>query len=135
MAQFNVPQFIEVESKIFGPLTFKQFVYIVGGAGILFLLYSFLQSFWLTALLGAPVIALSAGLAFLKIHGKPFIQVFQSAVKHFLGTNLYIWKKPGAAKIKKETAAAKKEESYLPKLTENKLQDLAWSLDVKEKIK
>ena len=26
--QYQVPQFIEVEDKIFGPLTFKQFLYI-----------------------------------------------------------------------------------------------------------
>ncbi|TSC61742.1 MAG: SsrA-binding protein, partial [Parcubacteria group bacterium Athens0416_74] len=31
--QFQVPQFIEVEDKIVGPLTFKQFVFIAGGLG------------------------------------------------------------------------------------------------------
>lgn len=36
--QFQVPQFIEVEDKIFGPLTFKQFVYIAGGVALMYLL-------------------------------------------------------------------------------------------------
>ena len=31
--RFQVPQFIEIESKIFGPLTFKQFIYLAGGGG------------------------------------------------------------------------------------------------------
>ena len=31
--RFEVPQFIEIEDKIFGPLTWKQFIYLAGGAG------------------------------------------------------------------------------------------------------
>ena len=37
--QFKVPQFLEIEDKIFGPFTFKQFVYLAGGAGLCFVLY------------------------------------------------------------------------------------------------
>src|SRR3990172_12458701 len=37
--QFQVPQFIEIEDKIFGPLTFKQFIYVAGGAGACYLLW------------------------------------------------------------------------------------------------
>jgi len=31
--RFEVPQFIEVEDKIFGPFTWKQFIYLMGGEG------------------------------------------------------------------------------------------------------
>ena len=31
---FSVPQFIDVEDKIIGPLTLKQFIYLAGGAGL-----------------------------------------------------------------------------------------------------
>ena len=44
--RFQVPQFIEIESKIFGPLTLKQFIYLIGGGGIIFILYALLP-FWL----------------------------------------------------------------------------------------
>ena len=37
--RFQVPQFIDIEDKIFGPLTFKQFVYLAGGGGLAFLIY------------------------------------------------------------------------------------------------
>ena len=43
--QFQVPQFIEIEDKIFGPLTFKQFIYLAGGGGLCFLLYTILPFF------------------------------------------------------------------------------------------
>ena len=40
--RFQVPQFIEVEDKIFGPLTLKQFIYVFGGGGLCFVFYTFL---------------------------------------------------------------------------------------------
>ena len=132
--QFHVPQFIEVENKIFGPLTFKQFAYLIGGAGLIFLLYALLP-LWLTIILGAPLAGLAISLAFLKGHGKPFIQVAENALRYFAGARLYLWKKPSITKPKRGIAAPKKEANYVPKLTESKLQDLAWSLDVKEKVK
>jgi len=62
--QFQVPQFIEVEDKIFGPLTFKQFVYMAGGAGLAYLLWRVLP-FLLAAPLIMGAIGLGAALAFL----------------------------------------------------------------------
>ena len=32
--EYQVPQFIEVEDKIFGPFTLKQFIYVAGGVGL-----------------------------------------------------------------------------------------------------
>ena len=56
--QFQVPQFIEVEDKIFGPLTFKQFVYVAGGAGAAYLFWRILPVY-----LSLPFIAGVGGLA------------------------------------------------------------------------
>ena len=39
---FQTPQFIEIEDKIFGPLTLKQFIYLAGAAGLSFTAYSLL---------------------------------------------------------------------------------------------
>ena len=74
--RYQVPQFIEVEDKIFGPFTFKQFIYIVGGGGMAFIFYKFLNIF-----IAVPFIAASLGfgfaLAFYKVNGKPFIDVVE----------------------------------------------------------
>ena len=40
--QFKVPQFIDMEDKIVGPLTLKQFAYILGAGGFSFLLWTFI---------------------------------------------------------------------------------------------
>ncbi len=131
--QFQIPQFIEVEDKIFGPLTFKQFIYLVGGGGTSFVLYSILP-FFLAILLIIPVVALSLALAFYKINNKPFIGVLEAAFRYALGNKLYIWKKSDRAAIHKEESSLLPN-VYVPKISDSKLKDLSWSLDVHQKIR
>ena len=138
MRQFQVPQFIEVEDKIFGPLTLKQFMYVLGGAASIFLLYVFLP-LWLTVILGIPVGAFFLALAFYKVNGRPFIIMLESALGHYTQTRLYIWKKtPTHKRVGAPTGSVGVEQDknnfQLPKLTESKLKDLSWSLDIQEKL-
>ena len=58
--QFKVPQFLEIEDKIFGPFTFKEFIYLAGGAGICYMLFKLLGF-----LVGLIPILLVAGFALL----------------------------------------------------------------------
>lgn len=133
--QFKVPQFLDIEDKIFGPFTFSQFVYLAGGAGLCFVLFKLLGF-----VLGLIPIAIVAGLAlaltFYKPNDKPFIYMLESGFKFIVQDKLYIWKKE---EVKKEVKTEKekqqedienKEEKFNPKLTRSKLKDLAWSLDV-----
>src|SRR3989344_5298998 len=135
--QFQVPQFIEVEDKIFGPLTFKQFVYIAGGAGAAYLLWRVLP-FWIAAPLIAGVGGLAAALAFLQWNGRPFILAIENAFYFLLKTKLYLWN--NERKPKKLEARSSKLEAapstglYIPKLSDSRLHELAWSLDIKERI-
>jgi hypothetical protein len=132
--RFQVPQFIEIESKIFGPLTFKQFAYLVGGAGIIFILYVFLP-FWLMVIPALAVAGFSLALSFYKVNNQSFIKIIENAFKYFSSSKLYLWKKEEIQPIKKIVNKESVEsEVYIPKLTQNKLKDLAWSLDIKEKV-
>jgi len=133
--RYQTPQFIEIESKIFGPLTLKQFIYLVGGIGIIFLLYIVLP-IWLVFLAGLPVGAFSLALAFYKVNNQPFIKVVENAFKYLSSARLYLWKKtPAKPAPKKELEKEKTPQLYIPKITKSKLKDLAWSLDIQEKIK
>ena len=143
--QFQVPQFIEIEDKIFGPFTLKQFIYMAGGAGISFVIYEFVP-FIVAIVLIIVVMTFSAALSFWKINNKPFINVVEAAFKYFFSSKLYIWKKVNRrpevqkAKTAGEAAAAEAEEAkkyagiMVPKISDSKLKDLAWSLDIKESI-
>jgi hypothetical protein len=135
--RFQVPQFIEVEDKLFGPLTLKQFIYLAGGGGLSFIVFSFIPWIYVSAPLILIIISFSLALAFKKIHDRfPFIYIVEAAVKYAMGNKLYIWKK----QPKKPVEAASTEDILkngqitVPKLSESKLKDLTWSLDIHESI-
>ncbi len=136
--RFQVPQFIEVEDKIFGPLTLKQFIYLAGGGGLSFVIYVFINNLLISILPIIAVLALSAALAFYKVNNRPIINVMESAFKYFFGGKLYIWKKSETPRPKDAETAMKGAQSYasvmVPKIADSKLKDLAWSLDIKESI-
>lgn len=137
MRQFQVPQFITVEDKVIGPFTIKQFLYIGSGGLLILGARTFLQPFLffpLAALIGA----LAASLAFLKINEQPFPIVLKNALFYLLRPRLYTWKKEALPKPSAKEVVPKKEEALvkrIPTLSESRLSDLAWSLDIKEKLR
>lgn len=135
--QFQVPQFIEVEDKIFGPLTFKQFVYVSGGLGAAYIIYRLLPSYFAFPLMLA-IAGFGAALAFLKYNGRPFIVVVESVFYYFLRARLYLWnnerKAKPSPKEKAEKEGVRPPEIYVPRISESKLRELAWSLDINERI-
>jgi PrgI family protein len=87
--RFEVPQFIEIEDKIFGPLTWRQFLYLGGGLGasiVIFLLLPFV--FFL--FLGLPIALLAGALAF----------YLEAVINYFTGQRLYLWRKKEEAVYK-----------------------------------
>jgi hypothetical protein len=137
--RFQVPQFIEVEDKIFGPLTLKQFIYLAGGGGLSFLVYAFLSNFTLAIIPIMVIMAISAGLGFYKLYNRfPLVTVAESAFKYMVGNKLYIWKKEDKVQPQSTQAAIKDAKNYasltVPKISDSKLKDLTWSLDIKESI-
>ena len=135
--QFQVPQFIEVEDKIFGPLTFKQFVYLAGGVGMGYVLWRILP-IYIAAPLIAGAIGLGAGLAFFKYNGQPFILALEHGFFFYVRSKLYLWSNDLRTDAKKkevsEQTAPLGGEVYVPKLSDSRLHELAWSLDIKERI-
>lgn len=134
---FQVPQFIEIEDKIFGPLTFKQFIFVVGGAGAAYVVYAYLSKLigFFAWIIAVPVLLFALGLAFYRINERPFIVTVEAAFRFFLKSKLYRWKKDikGARMQKINTTANTGTGEGIPKLTESRLSDLAWSLDVNER--
>ena len=129
--RFQVPQFIEVEDKIFGPLTFKQFLYLAGGAGLGAIAFTFLPKFLAFPVI-IPIGAFSLALAFYKINSKPFINLVEAFLKYSIGHKLYLWKKEEKKVEPKKMVEKPTEQVYVPKLSESKLKELTWSLDIKE---
>ena len=134
--RYQVPQFIEVEDKIIGPFTIKQFIYIAGGAGMDFIIYNYLP-IYISIILIAAVSMLSLALAFYKVNNKPFIDFLESAFLFYTKQNLYIWKKENKtykASATTDKAAAAAKQVYVPRLSDSKLKELSWTLDINENL-
>ncbi len=129
--RFLVPQFIEVEDQVIGPLTLKQGIYILGGVGLsvaLFVRFGFLVAL----LFGAPVLGIAFMLAFVKIHGRPFSHTLSSAFFFATKNKLYLWKKTPKKMELEKKKEEEKETTANPtpvEMTQSKLKKLAWTLD------
>lgn len=138
--RFQVPQFVEVEDKIFGPLTATQFVFLAGGIGFLVAMWLLLPTF-LAVIIGGPVAALGIGLAFYKVNDRPLINMLQSAFEYLTRHKLYIWEKKKVPTGTAEELSLSHDErgedpsKYVPSATASKIKDLAWSLDIKDHTK
>ncbi len=97
--QFQVPQFIETEDKIVGPLSLRQFVYVVIAVGISVMFY-FLLHAWAWILLSLPVLGGGFAFAFVKVNGRPFAQLVNSALSFYWKPQKYVWQaeNPGLQK-------------------------------------
>jgi hypothetical protein len=93
---FPVPQFIEREAKVIGPLTFRQSLFIGIPFGICFLLYLSLASKNFALFLVISILLLGAGfaLAFLKVKGVALPTFLMNAFKFYLfQSKSFFWQK------------------------------------------
>lgn len=92
MQQFVVPQFIDVEDKIFGPITTRQFVILLAAGVILFLAFRF-ADFALFITLVVIIGGLALLFAFVRVNGQAFHYFLLNIVQTFRKPNLRVWKK------------------------------------------
>lgn len=88
--QFQVPQFIETEDKLLGPLTIRQFIYLSLVAGISFILFFMLEmTIWVILsvfMVGGTLIVLLG-----KVNGQPMTRVVYSAFFYYWKPQTYVW--------------------------------------------
>ncbi len=89
--RFEVPQFIEIEDKIFGPLTWRQFLYLGGGVGMSVVMF-FTLPFILFVILGLPLAVLSGALAFYPVNNRPFSFFLEAIINYVTRQRLYLWR-------------------------------------------
>ena len=113
MEQFLVPQFIETESKIIGPITTRQFLFMMVAGMIDFILYKifYFNTFVIIALL---ITAIFGMIAFFRINGMPFHYFFINLVQTFKKPRLRIWNKESTTVLVKEEKV-KEIKEFIPK--------------------
>lgn len=94
--QFKVPQNIDMEDKIIGPLTLTQFFYLLFGGLIIYILFSNLALngygflFWILAI---PIGLFSFALAFIKVQDRPFPSFIAAGIKFLLQPRQRVWQR------------------------------------------
>ncbi len=92
MQKFVIPQFIDVEAKIIGPVTVRQFIIMLVVFGLIFIFYK-LFSFWTFLIVGLILLGIGVILAFLKVNGRPMHYFLLNIIETFKRPNLRIWNK------------------------------------------
>lgn len=91
--QFPVPQFTEVEDRIIGPLTIKQFGIMFGAGAVVFLLYSATKSI-LVLVAGCLFVGLPAlAVAFVPFNGRPIYNVIGQLIRFTLSPKFLVFHK------------------------------------------
>lgn len=129
MQQFTVPQFIDVEDKILGPITTRQFLILLVSGIIVFLFYRFADiALFVTALV--VIGGFSLMLAFVKVNGQTFHYFMLNILLTLKKPGLRVWNKTRAAEELNEfrkRGIAEKVEAAAPRKTarRERIRDLA----------
>lgn len=128
--QFVVPQFLDVESKIIGPITARQFGILMVVAIVEFIIYRLFLSLIMILALGVPVLFIGIVFAFAKVNGQPFHFLVLNMIQTLRKPSLRVWDKRLSNKDIKAKVKKEKEEPPEPlikkrSLAESHLSDLS----------
>ncbi|MDD5710582.1 MAG: PrgI family protein [Candidatus Colwellbacteria bacterium] len=105
MIQFQVPQFIETEDKLIGPMSLRQFAY-VGTAAVVSGILLFVLNIGLWILITIILGGIGTFLAFGKFNGRPIAIFIKSLFQNIWSPSIYIFK-PKSAEVIKELPSSK----------------------------
>jgi len=138
MQQFTVPQFIDVESKIIGPITTRQFLILLGSAliiGLSFRIFDFALFLFITVI----ILIIAALFAFVKINGRPFHYFVLNAIQTFTRSNIRVWNHRAQINdnVEKSEVLVKTERHTVVKeyYKKSRLAEIALIVDTKGKYK
>lgn len=127
--QYVVPQFIDVESKIIGPISGRQFIELIVTLGLCYVWFEMFKS----PLLFIPLILLTAGvglvLAFAKVNGQAMHYFLLNLIQTLRRPNLKIWEKMLDAKVEEIKFEEKEEIEYKPPAEESRLAEVSLMVD------
>lgn len=130
MQQFTVPQFIDVEDKIIGPLSVRQFIIMLVDFGLVFLAY---KVFDFSLFLFSSIIIVLVGFtfAFIKINGAPFHYFLLNLLQTLKRKNLRVWNKLNDIEEIDLVPVYKEDELVRPEVSPSRLSRLALVADTK----
>ena len=111
--RFKVPQNIDMQDRILGPLTMVQFVYAVIGFGFCYIIVSAIPA-PISYLLAAPVALFVICLDFVKVNERPFLNFFIAAIQFAASPKQRFWDQGSDNDFQIEIYHVNKEQTYHP---------------------
>jgi hypothetical protein len=132
--QFSVPQFIDVEDKIVGPLTGKQTIFLIAGGGLVMVAFTFFNTgfFILALLIIAPA---TLAFSFYKPRGISLSQYLGNGLDFFTSNHLYVWQRdPDIILYKIVQKKHSANEAPMKIVSKSRIRDLANLLDTSASV-
>lgn len=129
--QFLVPQFIDVEDKIFGPLSVRQFIILIAAAGALFFCFR-LADIGLFIIEAMIIMLTTIAFAFIRVNGRPFHQFLINLIRMIRRPQLRVWHREVMAdelQLPRVIAPPKQDTKRKPTLTASRLAELSLVVD------
>ena len=134
---FIVPQFIEREAKILGPLSFKQSIFFGIAGALCVFLYFFIKSFWLFLIIALFVGVGTLLLIIVKVGGASLPDVMKNLFVFFSRPKIYLWRRktipPKVFKKAPPPKEEQKDEAVLKIGEKSRLRKLYTILETKTK--
>ncbi|MFZ5982236.1 MAG: PrgI family protein [Patescibacteria group bacterium] len=129
--QFNVPQFIDIEDRIVGPLTAKQLGWLALDGVTLLIVWNLLDfsAFIIVAIIST---ALFGALAFFRPHDLPLVHFVVASLSFTTKPKLYVWKRNPQKSNPRKIQTVSKKNTPIPEkksLDSKKLQEISKILD------
>lgn len=132
--QAKVPKFIDVEDRVVGPFTWKQFAYVTFSLAFAFMATSYFEAY-VGFPIAAALVSLGVASAFVKVNGRPFTVFLESLWHYNFNPRRYYWQKeePRVSPRAGKTQRATTPKTPSAERTEDQFQQIAKSLDVFKK--
>lgn len=133
--QYSIPQFIDTEDRIIGPLTLKQFLWLLAGGGILTLVWMIIKNTGINigvfVVIAVPIISFFLAMAFVRVNGRPLVVFLTNLLVYFLRPRSYIWRREYEKHHEPKMAIHKEKKEGPPKkeYSQSRIAELAWVLD------
>ncbi|MDO8444271.1 MAG: PrgI family protein [bacterium] len=128
--RFKVPQNIDMEDRILGPLTMVQFVYAVIGFGICYIAANAIPSPFSYVII-APVALFVICLDFVKINEQPFTHFIKSAIVYMTTPRQRFWHEGEDSDLSIEIYHAEKQQNIVQSknISQQEISDFAKKTD------
>ena len=134
MGTYKVPQNVEAEDKILGPLSLKQFIYALIGLGWGFLTFAILKSVLLLwIIVGVPPMLFMLGLGLYQRDDQPLETYVVAIAQYFVRPRTRFWSKEPISEVFRLEPPPPKEEQVKrdPREVHSQLQQLAQLVDTR----